>query len=925
MLMKEGNTVLQQQNLTLQNNMWLQAFVQNMPYPTMLVDNNRNIVAGNKKLIDFFKLSLTTNELVGINTFMVLGQMQNIFKDPEGIAKRVLEIVADKQPVLNDRIETIDGRIIFRDYAPFLLDGNHLGHLWIFYDETDMVKVSEVINEQKHFYEDILNKIPSDIAVLSPSLRYLFVNPEAIKNEEVRKWIIGKNDFEFCVERGLDTNIAEKRKGILLKAITEKQELEWEEKIERNGKTSYHIRKVSPVLDDRDDVKLLIGYGYDITQRKEYEKQIELNERKYWELFNYSQAIICTHNMDGVITDVNPAFCEQTGYAPEEATSKNITAFLPGADALEFENNYLEPIRNNQRVKGLFRVVHKTGKLVYLLYQNYKVQSPVEQHTYVVSFCQDVTERIKIEKELKEAKKLTEETARIKEKFLANMSHEIRTPMSGIMGITSLLQKTPLNNEQAGYLKIVQDSAATLLNIVNDILDLEKINTGNVGLEVIPFSITEKLQSAANLFNSMAKAKGLDLILITNFSGQFLVQGDPTRFSQVLNNLIGNAIKFTHSGSVTVIANVIEQTGETITLHTAVEDTGIGIADGVVQTIFTPFTQAYPETTRIYGGTGLGLAISKNLVDMQKGRIWVSSKLNIGSTFHFEIPFLTYKQQAAEMSQTPPNKQGRRINRKIKILLAEDNDINQLLANKIIQHFGFEAETADNGNDAIKLLLEGDFDVILMDIQMPEKNGIETSAEIRALADEKRRNIPIIALTANALKGEEKKYFAVGMNGYLTKPFKEKELYEAIVTVLPEEYLTPVEPVGETEAGTPAAEGNWSNVPKLYSLDDLRMIQKDDDSFVLNIVGLFIQNVPKNAAEMIVACDNSDWERVYFLAHKMKSSIDLVNIVTIKEEVRRVELNAKTKTNLGEIPEKAVFINTVVGNVAAQMKAEFGL
>ncbi len=527
-----------------------------------------------------------------------------------------------------------------------------------------------------------------------------------------------------------------------------------------------------------------------------------------------------------------------------------------------------------------------------------------------------------MEKELKEAKKITEETARIKEKFLANMSHEIRTPMNGIMGITALLQKTPLNKEQAGYLKIVQDSAQTLLNVINDILDLEKINSGHIDLEIIPFDIVEKLRSIINLFRATAHGKNLKLTLETHFEDS-MVTGDPTRFTQIMNNLIGNAVKFTHEGKITVIASVACSTEETVTVHVAVEDTGIGIADKGFEKIFSPFTQAYPETTRMYGGTGLGLAITKNLVDIQNGRIWIDSKLNIGSTFHVEIPFKKYKHQT-EMSQKEEQKLNRTISKNVKILLAEDNDINQLLANKILQHFGFEAKTADNGSDAIQLLLQEDFDVILMDIQMPVKNGIETAAEIRALADEKKRNIPIIALTANALKGEEKKYFAAGMNGYLTKPFKEKELYEAISSVLPEDYLTITgQEDGEGDGETQVASGEPEE--KLYNLADLKLIQKDDEGFVKNIVGLFINNVPKNASEMVIACDNSDWERVYFLAHKMKSSIDLVNIESIKSDIRRVELNAKTRQNLEEIPEKAALINTVVEKAAAQMKEELGL
>lgn len=796
-----------------------------------------------------------------------------------------------------------------------------MADMWIFHDATEMERATRAVAEQKRFYEDILNKIPSDIAVFSPLLKYMFVNPEAIRDDETREWIIGKDDFEFCAARGKDLAIAENRREKLTKAIEEKGEVEWEERmVSREGKVSYHVRKLSPVLDENQQVKLLIGYGFDITERRKYEEQIEISEKKYKDLFNYSQALICTHDMDGVLMEVNPAFCEQTGYRAEEAVGKSIRWFLPESDKPLFEENYLTPVKSNQKIKGVFRVIHKNGSLVYLLYQNFRVEVQGEE-PYIIAFSQDVTERIAMEKELKEAKKITEETARMKEKFLANMSHEIRTPMNGIMGITALLQKTHVNKEQANYLKIVQDSAQTLLNIINDILDLEKINSGNIDFEMIPFYVSEKLESIISLFKPIAETKKLDLHLQLNIEKELAVLGDPTRFTQIMNNLISNAIKFTHEGAVEVTASVVEKGEEITTVHFTVRDTGIGIADKGFEKIFSPFTQAYPETTRMYGGTGLGLAITKNLVDMQNGRIWIDSKLNIGSTFHVEIPFKTYK-HSIEMSQKT-EKQSRVISKKVKVLLAEDNDINQLLANKILQHFGFEAKTAGNGNEAIQLLLQDDFDVVLMDIQMPVKNGIEAASEIRAMTDEKKRNIPIIALTANALKGEEQKYFAVGMNGYLTKPFKEKELYEAISGILPEDYLE-VGEGNEAEAGD-AEEPVAAKVEKLYNLADLRIIQKDDEGFIKNIVGLFIQNVPKNAGELVTACDNGDWERVYFMAHKMKSSIDLVNIDAIRADIKRVELNAKTRENLEEIPAKVAYINEIVEKAAAQMKEEFSL
>ncbi len=901
----------------------VEVFIRNIPYPAILVAGDHTIVAANQKLYDFFSLPYTCATLPAQPTLLAYTQLANFFKNPAEFEKSVVGVLAQNAQLITGEMETVEGRVIRNDCSPFSINGACLGVLCVFHDATNLLTQAHGVDKQPLFYEDVLNKLPSDVAVLSPELKYLFVNPKGIKDEKVRKWLIGKTDVDFCIARGIDLSVAEGRQQKLLAVVERKQELEWEEKIVRNNTASYHIRKISPVLDEQGSVKFLIGYGYDITHRKEYERQIELRERKYKELFNFSQAIICTHNLAGVIIDVNPAFCEQTGYLEEEARGKPISVFLPDVDKPLFEANYLLPLKSNPKVKGLFRVVNKNGGFVYLLYQNYKVEEP-GQDVYVVSFSQDVTDRVKMEKELREAKKLTEETAKIKQRFLANMSHEIRTPMSGIMGITALLQKTPLNEEQARYLNIVQDSAQTLLSIINNILDVEKIDTGNVSLEQIPFGLLDKLQGAVNLLSTVAADKNLDLLLFANFTDKLTVQGDPTRFSQILNNLIGNAIKFTHEGSITVSAELVEEAEETVVLHLAIADTGIGISEEAIEKIFTPFTQAYPETARIYGGTGLGLAISKNLVDMQRGRLWVTSTLNIGSTFHVEIPFLKYKQQKA-MSEITQNKQGRKINRKIKILLAEDNDINQLLANKIIQHFGFEAATADNGNDAIQLLMEDDFDVILMDIQMPEKNGIETAAEIRALADAKKKAIPIIALTANALKGEERKYFAAGMNGYLTKPFKEKELYEAIVNVLPEEYLAPIELTQETQPEKTDENSSEENTPKLYNLDDLRMIQKDDDSFVLSIIGLFIQNVPKNAEELLVATDAGDWERVYFLAHKMKSSVELINIISIKDDLRRVEFCAKTKTNVDEIPAKAMLINLAVQKATEQMKEEFGL
>lgn len=758
---------------------WLQTLVSSLPNATLMADKNRRIIVTNQQFCDLFHLPQAAEALTGYNTMDLLKELSHTLENPQEVAARVEELYTSCSIASNDEVRMKDGRILLRDHRPIYLKEQFIGHLWSFSDETEKINTARLIQEQKKFYEDILNHVPADIAVFSPSHHYLYLNPIAIRDEELRRWLIGKTDADYCLYRGKDMSLAEKRQAIFKKIIDEKRTHTWEEKVvNRKGEEEYHLRRMSPIYDEAGKLKLLIGYGLNITEQKKIEEQGKLSERRYKDLFNYSQAFICTHDLQGRLLEANPALCEAMETTPEEIIGRNLKSLLPAEDQPLFDSYYLPALRHHKKVKGLFCALKKSGRQVYLLYQNYKVELP-GQEPYVVAFAQDVTDRIRAERQLKEAKKVTEETARAKEKFLANMSHEIRTPMNGILGITALLQKTRLNNEQQSFLQMIQDSAQNLLNIINDILDLEKIRSGEIVLEKIEFDIAAKLQSAIQLFQVEADRKNLRLVFDSHIGNRFAVTGDPTRFTQILNNLLSNAIKFTPAGTITLYAGIEHETEQEVLLHFYVQDSGIGIEESKLIKIFQPFTQAYAETTRKYGGTGLGLAITKNLIELQNGQIWVESEVKNGSTFHFTIRYAkasVEKLQPAGNSNEPVhNKLG-----KLKILLAEDNEINLLLARSILQYWGFEARVAVNGNEVIDLMQQEDFDIVLMDIQMPEKSGIDAAREIRAMTDPVKNKIPIIALTANALKGEEQKYFAVGMNDYLTKPFTEKELYAVI-------------------------------------------------------------------------------------------------------------------------------------------------
>ncbi len=653
-----------------------------------------------------------------------------------------------------------------------------------FIDITDKKLTEKKLEEQRKFYENVLNSIPSDIVVFDKDHRYLFLNPIAIKNPELRQWMIGKRDEDYYEYTKKDTRSANKRRAEFNEVIASKQLKNWEEElIDKQGKKDYHIRNLHPVLDEEGEVKLVIGYGINITERKLIEQQLQRKEKSYRDLFNYSQALICTHDLNGRILTVNPALCDTTGFSEEELVNKNLIEFIPEKDKPLFQPEYLDKILNEEKAGGVFRVVHKNGNVLFLLYQNYRVEESGKE-PYVIGFSQDITERIRAEKELLIAKQMTEDSARVKEIFLANMSHEIRTPMHGIIGIADLLARTKLDEDQTYYLKLINESANNLVVIINDILDIEKIGSGRFEFEMVDFNIAEKLNITIQSFQYKAEEKGIELLLHYDFSDNKLVKGDPYRLSQILNNLISNALKFTKNGKITVRGRIEKEINDEIIFKVSVTDTGIGISQDKLSVIFDPFVQASSDTTRKYGGTGLGLSICKNLVEMQGGKLSVESTEGVGATFTFSIPYKRGTSAHAEELHPNLNKVTAIGTTHKRILLAEDVVVNQFLARVILESRGFSVDIANNGIEAIQLLESNEYDLIFMDIQMPDMDGVTSTKNIRLMKDSVKANIPIVALTANALVGNEQEYYNAGMNACLTKPFTEEKLFEVINKML---------------------------------------------------------------------------------------------------------------------------------------------
>ncbi len=557
------------------------------------------------------------------------------------------------------------------------------------------------------------------------------------------------------------------------------------ETIITNTKGQKLICNFSMELIDIQGEPCLLAVLSDITERKQAEEKILLSEQRFRQLAELLPEKVFEADAKGRITFVNNYLLSFFGFDANrfeegihisslfhKKSQKNIKDYLKGSKS-SFELPSVELVAQKSDGSQVPVLTHITAVI-----ENGKVNR-------YMGIMVDISARKQQEIELVRAKEQAEEASKAKEQFLSTMSHEIRTPMNAVIGMANiLLQDKPLDY-QMDHLKTLKFSAEGLMSLLNDILDFSKIEAGKLAISRFPMSLKSLAEGVCNVHKHIAEKKGISLKLNFDSSIPENVLGDSTRLNQVLTNLTSNAIKFTDKGEISINLKLVKETKSSISVLFSIIDTGIGIPTEKQKLIFQEFTQANYQTTRKYGGTGLGLAISKKLVKMLKGKIEVKSQPGKGSEFFFTLGFpksrgVAKLQVDDKKSQIIPKRSGKPY----RILIVEDNEINSFIAQKFLTNWGIDSQLAENGSIALDMISKNDFDLILMDLEMPVMSGYDATVEIRKLKDPIKSRIPIIALTASAMLDVQTKIFSLGMNAFILKPFNPGDLKSKIAELL---------------------------------------------------------------------------------------------------------------------------------------------
>jgi PAS domain S-box-containing protein len=686
----------------------------------------------------------------------------------------------------------------------------------------------------------------------------------------------------------------------------------------KNGKLTDVLFNGSVYKNDLGNVLGVVIVARDVTAQK-------LLSKYSLSLIEASLDPLVTISPEGKITDMNEALANVTGVSREELTGTDFFDYF--TEPQKARDVYKEVFAKGSVADSPLTLRHIDGNLTDVLFNGSVYKDDRGNVLGVVIVARDVTEQKRIASELTEAIVFAEmataiaeeakskaesatliavDAVKAKQQFLSNMSHEIRTPMNAIIGFTKVVLKTDLTAKQKEYLQAIKISGDALIVLINDILDLAKVDAGKMVFEQIPFKMSLSIAAMLHLFETKIQEKNLKLVKEYDKNIPEVLLGDPVRLHQIILNLVSNAVKFTANGKITVSVRLLNEDDEKVTIEFAVADTGNGIPDDKIDKIFENFQQASSGTSRLYGGTGLGLAIVKQLVESQGGNIKVNSVINEGSNFSFELEFLKTSNQAVSESDIM-ELDGDLKN--IKVLVVEDIVLNQLLMKTLLDDFGFERDIAENGKIAIEKLRLKNYDVILMDLQMPEMNGFEATDYIR---NTMHLDVPIIALTADVTTVDLAKCKAVGMNDYIAKPIDERILYSKIISL--------TKRISEPE--TEVKEEIVTN--KCTDLKYLNQRTKSNPKLMMEMISAYLQQTPPLVLSMRKGLIEKDYTLLNASVHKMIPSFSIMGISTNFENMaKKVQEYAVAQKHSKETVQLVDQIDKVCSQACIELEAEF--
>ncbi len=812
-------------------------------------------------------------------------------------------------------------------YQAFANDKDKIEGILLFaYDVTEQVNARKQVEASEQRFSNILSQSLMAIAIFKgPEMIVEFANEQMLNRLGKGNAVLNKPLLEGVPE--LKDQVFPKLLADVYTTGVAFEGYETKAILMRNGipVDAYFNFVYQPYRDIDGAITGITVLTNEVTEQVLAKKQVEESATKFQTLSENIPHMIWTAGPDGKKNFFNKFFLDYTGKTFEELTGDGFLKIIFPGDLEEDLKLWQHSLKTGEDFKMEKRFRQHDG--TYRWHMSHGIAQKDDQGNVIgwIGSNTDIDDHKSYSNELMEAKIFAEMATVIaedeqakaeiamqsKQQFLSNMSHEIRTPMNAIIGFTKVILKTEISVKQKEYLEAIKTSGDALIILINDILDLAKVDAGKMTFVQTPFKMATSISAMLHLFETKIQEKNLELVKEYDTRIPEVLLGDSVRLHQIILNLVSNAVKFTSKGKITVDVRMLKEDAKKVTIQFKVQDSGIGIEENKIASIFEKFQQATSETSSLYGGTGLGLAIVKQLVEAQGGTISLKSKKGEGATFSFTLDFLKTQDKAhIELGAIQLDPGIKNIN----VLVVEDIPLNQLLMRTLLDDFGFKSDFAANGKIAIQKLHNKLYDIVLMDLQMPEMNGFEATQYIRKTMNSK---IPIIALTADVTTMDLEKCKTVGMNDYLSKPVDERLLYSKIVKLVNK-------PLKEKEIEHKDTEENNNKKFKYINLDRLHNLTKSKPKLILEMISAYLEQTSGLIKAMKESLQHEDWEELQAAAHKMISSFSIVGIdVKYEDMSKKIQEYASSEKHLDELPALVLQLETVCMHACKELEEEF--